>query len=137
MNIASTLAISIDDYWVETVLRGLVGLVAVLLPVAWWYLVRRFARGGGLAGVELPRFGPLPARQRWVLCVFCVTAALWITRGDFGALRGWGSRLAEHGVRCTGEQAAGSGEQESARHPASIPQLIAPHRPHARARHAW
>lgn len=73
-------------------------LVAVLLPVCWWYLVRRFERGGALSGIELPRFGPLPARQRWVLYVFCTTALLWITRGDFGSLRGWGSRLAEQGV---------------------------------------
>ena len=72
-------------------------LVIVLLPVAWLYLVRSLERGG--RGAEVPALrGRLDRDQLWVMSVFLVTAALWMTRGDFGELRGWGSRLADHGI---------------------------------------
>lgn len=81
----------------EWMLYG-VPLIAVLLPATWWVLVRRLERGSESERIELPRHGAMPADQRWVMGIFFVTALLWITRGDFGALRGWGSRLAELGV---------------------------------------
>jgi sodium-dependent dicarboxylate transporter 2/3/5 len=81
----------------EWMLYG-VPLVLALLPLTWWYLVRGLGRGAPSADVELPRFGALRGEQCWVLIVFLVTACLWITRGDFGHLQGWGSRLATQGV---------------------------------------
>ncbi|MEZ5979306.1 MAG: DASS family sodium-coupled anion symporter [Planctomycetota bacterium] len=82
----------------EWMLYG-VPVVVVLLPLAWWLLVRKVEpRRSGEAAVELPRFGPMTAPQRWVFLTFMTTATLWITRGDFGDVAGWGSRLAEHGV---------------------------------------
>lgn len=81
----------------EWMLYG-VPLILVLLPLTWWYLVRGLGRHEPGADVELPRFGALRGEQRWVMTIFSVTALLWITRGDFGELRGWGSRLAQYGV---------------------------------------
>lgn len=74
-----------------------VPLVAVLLPLTWLYLVRGFERGGAQQ-IELPRFGALTGEQRWVMITFFCAAGLWITRGDFGQLQGWGSRLETLGV---------------------------------------
>ncbi|MCA8981019.1 MAG: SLC13/DASS family transporter [Planctomycetes bacterium] len=74
-----------------------VPLVAFLLPATWLYLVRGFERGREQQ-VELPRLGALTRDQLWVMVVFFCAAGLWITRGDFGELHGWGSRLARHGV---------------------------------------
>ena len=74
-----------------------VPLVAVLLPLTWLYLVRGFERGGSQK-IELPRFGALTGEQRWVMITFFCAAGLWITRGDFGELQGWGSRLAAFGI---------------------------------------
>lgn len=75
-----------------------VPLIAVLLPLTWLYLVRAIPRGG-TRRVELPRFGALTREQWTVMVVFFSAAGLWITRGDFGDVRGWGSRLAESGIK--------------------------------------
>ncbi len=75
-----------------------VPLVCVLLPLTWLYLVRGFARGKPAGAPALPTLGVITRAQLWVLCVFLVTATLWITRGNFGPVPGWGMRLAEHGL---------------------------------------
>ncbi|MFT7540899.1 MAG: sodium-dependent dicarboxylate transporter 2/3/5 [Gammaproteobacteria bacterium] len=74
-----------------------VPLICVLLPLTWMYLVKGLERSPGPAP-DLPSFGPPSSGQKWVFSIFMVTACLWITRGNFGALPGWGPRLAEHGV---------------------------------------
>jgi solute carrier family 13 (sodium-dependent dicarboxylate transporter), member 2/3/5 len=74
-----------------------VPLVIVLLPLTWWYLVRGFDKGGNHR-VELPKFERLSGEQITVMIVFGAAALLWITRGDFGGLQGWGGRLREHGI---------------------------------------
>ncbi|MDH3688133.1 MAG: SLC13 family permease [Gammaproteobacteria bacterium] len=82
-----------------------VPVVLVLLPATWWMLVRRLSRG--TVGVhELPRFGPMSWGQWWVLSVFSVTVALWISRGDFVELQGWGARLSEYGLELTDSSVA-------------------------------
>jgi len=84
------------------------------LPLTWLFLVRGIAKRSADDDIELPKLGPIDRDQLWVLIVFCVTAALWITRGNFGplqdpddpldahrsfgALQGWGSRLEAHGI---------------------------------------
>jgi sodium-dependent dicarboxylate transporter 2/3/5 len=75
-----------------------VPLILVLLPLTWRFLVRGLGRDETTSKVELPRLGALRGDQRWVMILFSVTALLWITRGDLGELRGWGSRLAEYGI---------------------------------------
>jgi len=72
--------------------------VLLMLPATWWLLVRRLPADAPAPRTVLPALGPPTREQRWVRTVFFVTAALWITRGDFGALQGWGARLAEHGL---------------------------------------
>ena len=75
-----------------------VPLILLLLPVTWWFLARGLGRHDRTADTSLPRFGPMTVEQRWVLVTFLITAGLWVTRGDFGPIEGWGARLAEHGV---------------------------------------
>lgn len=75
-----------------------VPLIVVLLPLTWWFLTRELRRTAPRVDFELARFGKLAADQRWVLVVFLSAATLWLTRGNFGDLQGWGSRLAEHGI---------------------------------------
>lgn len=74
-----------------------VPLVLVLLPFTWWLLVGRVERDARCRVPEVAE-GAMTRDQRWVLMTFLVTALLWTTRGDLGGLRGWGSRLAEHGI---------------------------------------
>jgi len=74
-----------------------VPLVVVLLPLTWWFLVRGLD-GESSAPVPHMRGGRITPAQIRVLWIFLVTAGLWITRGDFGSLRGWGSRLGEYGL---------------------------------------
>jgi sodium-dependent dicarboxylate transporter 2/3/5 len=81
----------------EWMLYG-VPLVLVLLPLTWLYLVRGFEKGSPAEAPSLPIVGRMTAAQRWVMLLFFVTASLWITRGNFGAVQGWGSRLAQHGI---------------------------------------
>jgi len=81
----------------EWMLYG-VPLIVLLLPLAWWILTRRLESGRAGGGAELTFSGPIDGPQRRVMWTFLVTATLWITRGDFGGLRGWGSRLAENGL---------------------------------------
>lgn len=73
-------------------------LVLVLLPLAWWYLVRRLGPHRAEEDVDLPPLGPSTRPQRWVLAVFLVTVVLWITRGDLGTIPGWGGRMESYGV---------------------------------------
>lgn len=73
-------------------------LVLVLLPLTWWYLVRGLERHRAQEDAALPSLGPSTRPQRWVLVVFLVTVALWITRGDLGPVAGWGGRLEARGV---------------------------------------
>jgi sodium-dependent dicarboxylate transporter 2/3/5 len=62
--------------------------VAVLLPLAWWLLVRvvfRFGPGGGDATANVVRdalrsLGPITAAERRVAIVFGLLATLWIAR---------------------------------------------------------
>lgn len=74
-----------------------VPLIVVLLPLTWMYLVRGLRRGDGEA-VPLPEIGRMDREQACVLLVFAGAAVLWVSRGDLGALEGWGARLAAHGV---------------------------------------
>ena len=75
-----------------------VPLIVVLLPLTWLFLVRGIAKRGADDDIELPKLGSIDRDQVWVLIVFCVTATLWVTRGNFGALHGWGTRLEAHGI---------------------------------------
>jgi len=60
-------------------------VVAVLLPLAWLWLTRGL--GADTRAPELPRPGPMTARERRVLGLFVITAALWVFRTQpFG---GW------------------------------------------------
>jgi len=82
----------------EWMLYG-VPIVLLLLPLAWWLVVRRIPRGAEPLQIDLGARGPLTFEQRTVLTVFLVTACLWVTREDLGPVRGWGTRLAQHGVK--------------------------------------
>lgn len=75
-----------------------VPLMMLLLPLAWWLLARRLPKRAAEGQLKLPTPGAMDAVQLRVLVVFLATALLWITRGDFGVVHGWGSRLAEYGV---------------------------------------
>lgn len=63
-------------------------IVFAFLPVAWFYLVfinqpvklREIPGGRTLIREELRALGPLTRGEITVLCVFCCTVALWITR---------------------------------------------------------
>jgi sodium-dependent dicarboxylate transporter 2/3/5 len=63
-------------------------LVALFLPIAWLLLTRvlypikiaRIEGGTDLVRAALRELGPLQTAERIVLCVFLMTAALWITR---------------------------------------------------------
>ena len=73
-------------------------LVAVLLPAAWWLLVRRVPAQAGTAAqvieAEIRGLGRASPAERRVAVVFAATAIAWMTRQGltFGALRlpGWG-----------------------------------------------
>jgi sodium-dependent dicarboxylate transporter 2/3/5 len=82
----------------EWMLYG-VPIVVLLLPLAWLLVVRRIPRDVAPLEIDLGVRGPLTFEQRTVLAVFLVTACLWVTREDLGPVRGWGTRLAVHGVR--------------------------------------
>ena len=75
-----------------------VPLVALLLPLSWLYLTRGF-RGEAPTRFEFPERTALRGDQLVVMLVFLAAAGLWITRGDLGAIRGWGSRLEDHGLQ--------------------------------------
>jgi len=60
-------------------------VVVVLLPLAWLWLTRHISASA--APPELPRPGPMTARERRVLLLFACTAAAWVFRTQpFG---GW------------------------------------------------
>ena len=60
-------------------------VVSVLLPLAWLWLTRRLT--GDVEAPELPKPGPMTQRERRVLLLFGITAALWVFRTQpFG---GW------------------------------------------------
>lgn len=73
-------------------------LILVLLPLSWLFLVRKLDQLTPVSPNELPRFGSLSRAQAWVFWIFMITATLWITRGDFEAWQGWGSRLEAYDV---------------------------------------
>ena len=75
-----------------------VPLVLVLLPLTWLYLVRSFERGPEQRRIEFPGRVPMQRDQLVVMLVFLTAAGLWITRGDFGDVQGWGSRTAAFGL---------------------------------------
>ena len=75
-----------------------VPLIVVLLPLTWWFLARRLGSHRVAEDVELPSLGARSRPQTWVMATFLVTVALWLTRGDFGPIEGWGGRLAAHGI---------------------------------------
>lgn len=82
----------------EWMLYG-VPLVLVMLPIAWWLVVRRLPPGLPALEVDLAPRGPLTFEQRTVAVVFVTTAALWTTREALGPWPGWGNLLADVGVR--------------------------------------
>lgn len=61
--------------------------VLVMLPVAWWMLVRGLADGQAR---PVPAMGPMGTHERRVLLVFLATALAWVTRtAPFGGWRAW------------------------------------------------
>lgn len=83
-----------------------VPVVAVMLPLVWWWLVARVGRlphGGGEAGravidAERRSLGPMAPSERRIAWVFALTAAAWILRepiplGDSLTLPGWSMLL--------------------------------------------
>ena len=66
-------------------------VVAVLLPLAWLWLTRGLS--ADTRAPELPRPGPMSPRERRVLLLFALTAALWVFRtqpfGGWAALSGF------------------------------------------------
>lgn len=87
----------LDVSFGEWMLYG-VPLVVVLLPLTWLFLVRGFEKGSAAGAPSLPVRGAMSGGERWVMVLFLTTAALWVTRGNLGAVQGWGARLAQHGV---------------------------------------
>ena len=68
-------------------------VVMVLLPLAWWILVRDL-RDGHTA--KVPSSGPLRAHEARVLVIFALTALAWVTRTAPGG--GWAGALDLKGV---------------------------------------
>jgi len=66
-----------------------VPMVVVLVPVAWFWLIRGIKSG---QRVELPRLGPWRPAERRVLAVFAVLAFAWLTRTQPSG--GWSQLLA-------------------------------------------
>lgn len=67
--------------------------VIVMLPLAWWLLVRDLP---GPATVRVPSLGPWRPAERRVLVVFALTALAWVTRtAPFG---GWDALLGGTGA---------------------------------------
>jgi sodium-dependent dicarboxylate transporter 2/3/5 len=83
--------------------------VAVLLPLAWWYLARRRypARladdGAGARALDEARrqLGPMSRGEKIVLAVFTVTAAGWVLRPTLDDLPGL-SGLSDAGIAMAG-----------------------------------
>jgi sodium-dependent dicarboxylate transporter 2/3/5 len=64
-----------------------VPVVAVLLPLAWWWVTRALPRE---IGISLPAVGPWRSAERRVLTIFALTALAWITRAEpFGGWQTW------------------------------------------------
>ena len=63
-------------------------VVAVLVPVTWWWLTRGLSGGSGVA---LPESTKWTRAQRRVLVVFAITALLWIFRNVPGG--GWSALI--------------------------------------------
>ncbi len=81
----------------EWMLYG-VPLIMVMLPTTWWILVRGLpARLEG--DVERPvEKSPMTSDERTVAVAFGVAAFLWLTRGGFGPVVGWGTLLERIGI---------------------------------------
>jgi sodium-dependent dicarboxylate transporter 2/3/5 len=71
-------------------------LVALLLPLTWWYLTRIALRvpatplpcGREVIAAELARLGPMERGERTALVVFLLTALAWILRPQLAAWTG-------------------------------------------------
>ena len=64
-----------------------VPVVLILLPITWWLLTRKVARG---QPPDLPRSGPWSSAEKRVLVVFALTAAAWVFRtAPFGGWVNW------------------------------------------------
>ena len=64
-----------------------VPVVAVLLPLAWWWVTRSLSRAVPIA---LPEVGPWRSAEKRVLSIFALTALAWITRAEpFGGWQHW------------------------------------------------
>ncbi len=83
-------------------------LVAVFLPLIWWYLTRYFGISGSFSGSrqiiesELRALGPIRPAEKRVLAVFVLVALGWVFRRDFQldnwTVPGWGSLLGVNGL---------------------------------------
>ncbi|MBT8138165.1 MAG: SLC13 family permease [Gammaproteobacteria bacterium] len=68
-------------------MRWGVPVVVLFVPLVMWWLTRKLGQG---EPIEMPKVGDWTAAERRVLCVFGLTALLWITRSDpFGGWSGW------------------------------------------------
>ena len=64
-----------------------VPVVALLLPLAWWWVTRNLARE---IAISLPAVGPWRSAERRVLVIFALTALAWVTRAEpFGGWQQW------------------------------------------------
>ena len=91
-----------DVTFLDWIVIGL-PLVVLLLPVAWWYIVRYFKIQGRLEGSmtiireELRALGKMSVGEKRVLGVFVLTSLGWILRKDldFGGFKitGWATLL--------------------------------------------
>ena len=64
-----------------------VPVVALLLPLAWWWVTRALPRE---IRISLPAVGPWRSAERRVLIIFALTALAWITRAEpFGGWQAW------------------------------------------------
>ncbi|NOY28418.1 MAG: SLC13/DASS family transporter [Oligoflexia bacterium] len=68
-------------------------VVALMLPLAWFLLVRRLPRGRSSVIAVLP---PITSHERRVLAVFVLTALAWVTRSAPGP--GWSGLLGIEGA---------------------------------------
>lgn len=89
-----------ERYGTDVTMLGWLGiglpLVAILLPITWWYLTRIAARvpakplpcGREVLTSELAALGPMSRGERTALVVFLLTASAWLLRPQLAAWTG-------------------------------------------------